>query len=90
MRRICEYIGKAISCAGADGMLHLAVSALLMVALGWMRPLWIAVLLVLTTGIGKECYDYISGKGTAEFKDIICDCFGILLGLLLVLLNSLG
>lgn len=90
MRRICEYIGKALVIAGPDGLLHFVISALLMVALGWFRPLWVGILAVLVIGVGKECYDGLSGKGTAEWKDIWCDCLGIILGLLLVLLNSLG
>lgn len=41
---------------------------------------WQAALIVLSIGVAKEVYDKVSGKGTAEWKDIIADCIGIGLG----------
>lgn len=70
-----------------DGLLHILVSSLLMFALGWVRPLWIAVLIVLAVGVAKEVYDLVSGKGEAEWHDLLCDVIGIILGLFLVWLN---
>jgi hypothetical protein len=43
-------------------------------------PCWQAALIVLSIGVAKEVYDKVSGKGTAEWKDIIADCIGIGLG----------
>ena len=46
----------------------------------WLLPVWVVVALVLLIGIIKEAYDKISDKGCAEWKDIICDTIGILIG----------
>lgn len=81
-----DKITKLLKWIGQDGWLHILVSALLMVALGWVRPIWIAMLLVLLVGLGKELYD-ATGKGTASWHDVICDVVGIVIGLLLVWIN---
>lgn len=73
----------------ADGVAHIAVSALLMVALGWVRPLALAILFVAVVGVMKEIYDFISGTGAAEWHDLICDAIGIAIGLVLIFLCRL-
>lgn len=70
-----------------DGLLHMLVSALLVVAFGWIRPLWVAPAVAMAIGIAKEIYDKVSGKGTAEWHDIICDIIGIAVGFGLLALN---
>lgn len=90
MRRIYGYIKDFVSTMGVDGWLHVFVSALLMAALGWVRPLIGAVIIVLSLGMGKEIYDYFTGKGMPEGKDLVCDGIGVLLGLIVILLNSMG
>ena len=67
---------------GSDGMKHIILSAILTVVAKWLLPVWVAVALVLLIGIIKEIYDRVSGKGCAEWKDIICDIIGILIGIL--------
>lgn len=66
----------------SDGMKHIILSAILTVVAKWLLPVWVAVALVLLIGIIKEIYDRVSGKGCAEWKDIICDIIGILIGIL--------
>lgn len=70
-----------------DGLLHILISAVICVALGWIRPLWIAPLVTLVIGLCKEIYDRVSGKGTAEWHDVICDVIGIVIGMCLIILN---
>lgn len=53
-----------------------------MVILGLILPTWVAALATLCVGISKEVYDKISGNGCFEWMDIICDCIGILIGIL--------
>lgn len=67
---------------GKDKLLHIVVSAIIMVVLGWFMPTWVAVLATLCVGIGKEVYDKVSGKGSFEWMDLVCDCIGILIGVL--------
>lgn len=72
-----------------DGFNHLAVSALFFIALGWIRPMWIPILIVALIGIGKEVYDYVTKKGTPEWHDLACDVIGILFGMFFTWINSL-
>lgn len=65
-----------------DKYKHVVVSAIIAVALNLFLPWWVAALITLAIGVGKEVYDKVSGKGFAEWKDIICDIIGILIGIL--------
>lgn len=76
------YIANNFNLIGTDGMKHIILSAILTVVAKWLLPVWVAVALVLLIGIIKEIYDRVSGKGCAEWKDIICDIIGILIGIL--------
>jgi uncharacterized protein YfiM (DUF2279 family) len=50
-------------------------------ALRWCGVEWWAVLLiVMTIGVAKELYDQISKKGTPEWKDLLADLLGALVG----------
>ena len=73
-----------------DGLDHIAVSAILLVALGWARPLWVPGVFVLCIGLIKELYDRFNPGSTAEWHDIVCDVIGIALGYLIVFINFLG
>lgn len=64
-----------------DKLLHFAVSALMGSALRWCGVEWWAVLLiVMTIGVAKELYDQISKKGSPEWKDLLADLLGALVG----------
>lgn len=65
-----------------DKLLHIVASAVIMVVLGLFLPTWVAVVSTLCVGIGKEVYDKVSGKGCFEYMDLVCDCIGILIGVL--------
>lgn len=65
-----------------DKYKHIVVSAIIAVTLNLFLPWWVAGLVTLTIGVGKEVYDKVSGKGCSEWKDIICDIIGILIGIL--------
>lgn len=65
-----------------DKLLHIVISAIIMVLFGLILPTWVAALATICVGIGKEIYDKISGKGHPDLMDIICDCIGILIGIL--------
>lgn len=67
---------------GYDGCKHIILSAILTVVAKWLLPLWVAILIVLAIGIAKEVYDKASGKGRAEWKDVVCDIVGIIIGVL--------
>lgn len=65
-----------------DKLKHIVVSAIIAVALNLFLPWWVAAILTLCVGIGKEVYDKITGKGNPEWKDLAADLVGILIGVL--------
>ena len=77
-----KYLNRIFAWIGNDGCKHIILSAILTIVAKWLLPVWVAVVLVLLIGIIKEVYDKISGKGSAEWKDIICDIIGISIGIL--------
>ena len=79
MRQITEWINTHI---GFDGLLHITVSALICCLFKHIIGGTPAVCLTCIFGLGKEFYDKYTGKGTSELKDLICDSFGILIGVL--------
>lgn len=75
-----EYIIKLI---GTDGLLHFSISLALsniLCALG--LPPWFVFSVVVALGVLKEVYDKVTGKGCAEWKDLVCDIVGTILGIL--------
>ena len=77
-----KYLSKLFAWMGSDGMAHVILSALICAVLNLFLPWWVAGLITLAIGVGKELYDRISGKGCSEVKDIVCDIVGIIIGIL--------
>lgn len=67
---------------GEDKLKHIVVSAIIAVVLNLFLPWWVAALITLAIGIGKEVYDKVTGKGHSEWKDLLADLVGILIGVL--------
>lgn len=65
-----------------DKLKHIVVSAIIAVALNLILPWWVAGLITLAIGVGKEVYDKLSKKGCAEWEDLVADVVGIVIGLL--------
>ena len=83
-------MGRLLKYFGQDGLAHILVSLVLCAVLGVFLPLWAAVLIVLAIGIAKELvWDLWLEKGTAEWRDIVSDAVGILLGVLIIILYTL-
>ena len=83
-------MGRILGYFGQDGLLHILCSLVLCAVLGAFLPLWAAVLVTLAMGVAKELVgDLWLGKGTAEWRDMVSDAVGVLLGVVLVLLNGL-
>lgn len=75
-------INNIINKVGVDKILHLLVCLNLTLELRRFVDLWIAVLIVFVIAVLKEVYDKVSKKGTCDYKDIIADCVGIIIGCL--------
>lgn len=59
-----------------DYLLHFLVSAVIMAALSYFFSAPWAFCITLLIGIGKEVYDKVSKKGTAELADLFFDFLG--------------
>lgn len=83
-------MGRLLKYFGQDGLAHILASLVLCAVLGVFLPLWAAVIIALTAGVIKELvWDLWLKKGTAEWRDMVSDAVGVLLGVVLVLLNGL-
>ena len=71
-----------------DKLKHVVVSAIIAVVLNLFLPWWVAGLITLAIGVGKEVYDKLSGKGHPEWEDLVADVVGIGVGLSVGLLTS--
>lgn len=65
-----------------DKLKHALVSAAIAAILSLFLSWWGAALITLAIGIGKEIYDKVSGKGCAEWLDLLADIVGIIIGVL--------
>lgn len=83
-------IGKVLNWFGVDGLAHVLASLVLCAVLGAFLPLWAAVLVTLAVGVAKELvWDMWMKKGTAEWRDMVSDTVGIVLGVLIIILYAL-
>lgn len=82
-------IGKALNWFGQDGLAHILVSLILCAVLAAFMPVWIAALVAIAIGFIKELvWDKLLKKGTAEWRDIIADAVGVLLGVFIIILYA--
>lgn len=77
-------VSNSITVLGADGLAHLLVCMMLTMVLVPLMNLWLAILIVLCVGIGKELYDKFAKNTEFSTKDLICDVIGIIFGLYFV------
>ena len=83
-------MGRLLKYFGQDGLAHILASLVLCAVLGVFLPLWADVIISLAVGIIKELvWDLWMEKGTAEWRDIVSDAVGILLGILIMILHAL-
>lgn len=76
-------ITKVLDYFGADGLLHMLCSSVLVSVINWFAPLWLAVLATLIVGVGKEIiYDKSMKRGIPQWKDLVADLAGIAIGCL--------
>lgn len=74
---------KVINFLGTDGLLHIVCSSFIAAVLGVFLPVHIAALVTLGVGILKELvWDLAMKRGTAQWKDVLCDVIGILIGII--------
>lgn len=85
IKLLAQYInrGYELLCeVPKDKLLHVVVSATVTALLSHIMP-FVGLLLVMTLiFVGKETYDKLSGKGSAEWKDIVADYVGFIIGVI--------
>lgn len=86
VNRIETLISKPLSMIGLDGMAHIIVCQNLVMWLSKFTPLWLAIIITVVIFILKEIYDKYCKKTEFSIKDIICDCVGLALGVLILIL----
>ena len=77
-----NWINKLFDLVALDGCKHIILSAVITVVLNLFLPTWAAALIALAVGGLKEYYDYKSGTGQVQVKDVVCDVIGVLIGVL--------
>ena len=81
-----KWLSKIAARAGIDGLLHVIVSAMIVLIMQIFAPWWAAVLVAILVGVGKELiWDLWLRKGQMQVKDFICDAVGVLIGCLVFL-----
>lgn len=87
MGEIRAFLNKVWALLRVDGLLHLLVCAEIVQVFAAFAPFWVGVIVAACAAAGKEVYDLLSKRGTAEWHDIACDGIGILLGTIVSLIN---
>lgn len=82
LSHIKELITRFESWMRVDGLLHCLVSAIIFMLLARIANPVGAAIITLIIGSFKEAYDEENG-GTSEWHDMICDCIGVALGVLI-------
>jgi hypothetical protein len=77
MKRLWKWINR-------DGLLHLETCALIVLAFSLFLPWWIAGLVSLAAGIGKEIWD--RKHGVCDWHDVVCDLIGVVIGIVLTVI----
>lgn len=70
-------INRLFSWMGEDGMKHVICSAFICALLNLITFPFGAGFVAFFIGVLKEAYDNITGKGTAELKDLACNAIGV-------------
>ena len=89
INRISALASKLLSKIGIDGMAHIIVCQNLIMWLSkffGIVPLWLAIIITVVIFVLKEVYDKYCKKTEFSIKDIICDCVGLALGVLTLIL----
>ena len=86
VNRFETLASKLLSKIGLDGMAHIIVCQNLVMWISKFTPLWLAIIITIAIFILKEIYDKYCKKTEFSIKDIICDCVGLALGVLTLIL----
>lgn len=91
MKKIWEFIKGVVNWINIDGALHFAFSALL-ILLSFPLIKWWSLLFAFIVSVLKEVYDITVKKSDLKLSihDLICDCIGIIMTVILLLVGYTG
>ena len=84
--KVLMWVVRVATCLGvpSDKLLHFACAMLCMIVVSWLTNDCFGLIVSLAVSIGKELYDKLSGRGYAEWGDLIADVIGIAIGWFIV------
>ena len=91
MKNILELIKGLYNWLNTDGLLHISFTSMI---ISFSYPLirWWSVGLAVLVGLAKEAYDILVKKSDPKLSihDLICDCIGIIMTVILILVGYAG
>ena len=91
MKKILELIKGLYNWLNTDGLLHISFTSMI-ITFSYPLIRWWSVGLVILVGLAKEAYDILIKKTDPKLSihDLICDCIGIVMTAILILVWYAG
>ena len=88
MKKIFELIKSLYDWLNTDGLLHISFTSMI-IAFSFPLIRWWSVGLAVLAGLAKEAYDILVKKSDPKLSihDLICDCIGIIMTVILILIG---
>lgn len=91
MKKILELIKGLYNWLNTDGLLHISITSMI-ITFSFPLIMWWSVGLAVLVGLAKEAYDILAKKSDPKLSihDLICDCIGIVMTAILILVGYSG
>ena len=91
MKKILELMLGLYNWLNTDGLLHISFTSMI-ITFSYPLIRWWSVGLAVLVGIAKESYDILVKKNVTKLSihDLICDCIGIIMTVILILVGYVG
>ena len=91
MKNIMELIKGLYNWLNTDGLLHISITSMI-ITFSFPLIMWWSVGLAVLVGFAKEAYDILAKKSDPKLSihDLICDCIGIVMTAILILVGYAG
>ena len=91
MKKIFELIKGLYNWLNTDGLLHICFTSMI-ITFSYPLIRWWSVGLAVLVGLAKEAYDILVKKSDPKLSihDLICDCIGISMTVILMLVGYAG
>ena len=91
MKKIMELIKGLYNWLNTDGLLHISFTSMI-ITFSFPFIRWWSVVLSVLVGLAKEANDILVKKSDPKLSihDLICDCIGIIMTVVLILVGYAG